>query len=1024
MRLRRWLDSPAFSEPPVFEHFLQSNRLTEASLSYRLGLTPPIGPGGSEAQAWSVALAETVEPPPSTEHEPGVGAYLNAVQPLIDNALRRLRGEIDVLNRGAGYSLVDSSVLEPLVDALGEQLLLVIIKPLTLELHIARMAGTLGGDTSAERFKYFTEGLCRRQMRERVFSQYPVMLKRSVRICDQWVDSIQEFLRRTVRDLPVLNRKFGVDSKLISAQLSVGDAHHQGRRVVIATFGGGRRLVYKPRPMTAAVRFQELVGWLNERGLDPELRTFRVLDVGAYGWSEFVETSDCQSADDVATFYRRVGALLAVLHVVRGTDAHFDNLIACGSHPVLIDLETVFQPHLEDDSGGFGNEHCLAAAAKSVLTVGLLPTPIRVANQLVDISGLGARPEHPTPLLTMGFDASGTDAMRVTKVQFALDASSHLPMLDGKFHMATSHVEPLVAGFSSAYRMMMANASEMSDPTGPIAAFGDCEVRILLRPTATYASLLQESNHPMALTDGTEADRVLGQIWSGVASSSILQKTVLHEFNQLQQGDIPFFSCRADGTTVLSGDDRELESVLSTSGVDAVRSRLARMSEADLSLQEWIIRASMACLGEMGDAPFAPESPLRRDSSAAGLAKDALLATCVTSGSRASWLTLAPTVTGRSDASLDHYIAEVGIDLYDGLAGIALFLIAYAKQTNDKQALQVGDQVLNELDRRVQVSSSFQPVGAFTGLSGIVYVYAHIAHLVPEKSAELRAKSDTLLSLIEAKLRVDPACDLMSGRAGVMLCLLAAYNVWSIRNYLDLAVECGKDLVGWLGQPPYRETPRLRIANQRGMSHGYAGIAMALATIGATAGEKPLTQAALELTRLESSLIASGDWTDPGDEHHAKQATWCHGAPGIALARLVTLGHTLDPWVEQEARSALAKCLEAPVLDSESLCHGSLGNLDTLIHAAATFPGELLWSDEVRRRVSELRLTLEHRGLRCARPNYVNVPGLMTGLSGIGYGVLRLASPEVFPSVLALASPPMSAAAAFLEEPGATYVFS
>lgn len=1015
-RLRRWLDSPAFSERSAFEHFLRSNRLTEDCLSHRLGLTPHIEPNGSEAQAW-VALVETVETHGSSEQELGLGAYLNLVLPLLRSALGGLRDEVDIINSGVGHPVIEPGVLESLIDSLREQLLLVIIKPLTLELHVARMAGTLGGDTSAERFKHFGDDLCRPQARGQLFSHYPVMLRRCVRTCEQWVDSTREFLRRTARDMPLLKRAFGVASQLISARVSSGDAHQQGRRVVVATFCGGRQLVYKPRPMKAAVRFQELLDWLNERGLDPALSTFRVLDAGVYGWSEYVETSDCHSPDDIPDFYQRMGALLAVLHVARATDAHFENLIARGSHPVLVDLETVLQPQLAEDRGNVGSRPCIKAVAQSVLSVGLLPSPLRIANQLVDMSGLGAKPDQPTPLQTMGFDASGTDAMRVTRVQFAPEASAHLPRLGGEFHMATAHVEPLVAGFRSAYRMMMAFASEMSGTNGPIAAFGDCEVRVLLRPTAIYASLLQESHHPVALSDGTEADRVLGQIWSGVASSSIRQKTVLREFTQLQQGDVPYFSCRASGTTLLAGDGHRVESVLSTSGVDAVRARLGRMSEADLRFQEWIIRASMACLGETGSTPVVSELSPLHCCSAADRAWDALFSTCTKSGNGASWLTMAPTSIGHPDASLDYQVAEVGIDLYDGLAGIALFVFAYAKHTNNEHSLRVGHEVLSELDLRIQVSPGLQPVGAFTGLSGIVYAYAQIAHLAPEVSAELRAKTDALLPLIEDKLRVDPACDLVSGRAGVMLCLLAAHSVWDIRGYLDLAVKCGKDLVGWLGQPPYEVPTALKMPYQRGMSHGYAGIAMALAAVGAAVSEETFTRAALELTRLESSLIASGDWTDPGDEHHAGQGTWCHGAPGIAMARLVTLGHAPDPWVEQEARLALAACLDAPALDNESLCHGVLGNLDTLVHAAAAFPRERHWADRVRCELSKLNSTLERRGLRCARPNYVTVPGLMTGLSGIGYGALRLANPEAFPSVLTLASPRRPAAAC-LKKPG------
>ena len=40
-----------------------------------------------------------------------------------------------------------------------------------------------------------------------------------------------------------------------------------------------------------------------------------------------------------------------------------------------------------------------------------------------------------------------------------------------------------------------------------------------------------------------------------------------------------------------------------------------------------------------------------------------------------------------------------------------------------------------------------------------------------------------------------------------------------------------------------------------------------------------------------------------------------------------------------------------------------------------------------------------------ASPSGVETPGLMTGLAGIGYGLLRLAEPRRTPSVLALEPP-------------------
>ena len=50
--------------------------------------------------------------------------------------------------------------------------------------------------------------------------------------------------------------------------------------------------------------------------------------------------------------------------------------------------------------------------------------------------------------------------------------------------------------------------------------------------------------------------------------------------------------------------------------------------------------------------------------------------------------------------------------------------------------------------------------------------------------------------------------------------------------------------------------------------------------------------------------------------------------------------------------------------------------------------------------------SIRQNGPICGVPSGVETPGLMTGLAGIGYGLLRLAEPRRTPSVLALEPPP------------------
>jgi lantibiotic modifying enzyme len=132
---------------------------------------------------------------------------------------------------------------------------------------------------------------------------------------------------------------------------------------------------------------------------------------------------------------------------------------------------------------------------------------------------------------------------------------------------------------------------------------------------------------------------------------------------------------------------------------------------------------------------------------------------------------------------------------------------------------------------------------------------------------------------------------------------------------------------------------------------------------------------------------------------------WCHGAPGIGLARLRSLPHLDDATSRAEIRTALATTLAEGFGRNHSLCHGDLGNLDFVVQAAERL-GDPRWRPEANRRAALILESIDQEGWLCGVPLRVESPGLMTGLAGIGYGLLRLAEPTRMPSVLML-EPPM-----------------
>src|SRR5437870_1613255 len=103
--------------------------------------------------------------------------------------------------------------------------------------------------------------------------------------------------------------------------------------------------------------------------------------------------------------------------------------------------------------------------------------------------------------------------------------------------------------------------------------------------------------------------------------------------------------------------------------------------------------------------------------------------------------------------------------------------------------------------------------------------------------------------------------------------------------------------------------------------------------------------AALGGIAYERSLFSAeaGNWPDlrvadtdlrqaPGEKLPFPVA-WCHGAPGIGLARLLCRRLLDDPLLDAEIETALRTTMASGFGYNHSLCHGDLGNLELLVEA-------------------------------------------------------------------------------------------
>jgi len=760
-------------------------------------------------------------------------------------------------------------------------------------------------------------------------------------------------------------------------------AIESGRSVLIAKFSSGLHMVYKPRTLSVDVHFQELLAWLNGRGDHPPFRTLQILDRGDHGWMEFVAAHACRSEEEVRRFYERQGAYLALLYALEATDFHSENLIAAGEHPVLLDLEALFHPRV----GGIDPLQAEQLAGNtinySVLRVGLLPNRSWSDGESagIDVSGLGALPGQLTPRPVPRWEDAGTDEMRLTRKRTEMPPHHNRPALDGAEINVLEYTNAILAGFTSTYETLLEHRDDLLSDQGPLARFAEDEVRAIMRPTQTYAVLLRESFHPDVLRDALDRDQLFDRLWATVEYCPYLAKVIPAEHQDLQNGDIPIFTSRPNSRDLWTSPRQRIADFFDEPGIVRVRRRIQELGDHDCTQQLWFIRASLATLSKAGDGtrrsahfPTEASAPADRERLllAARRVGDRLEELALRGEQDRSWI-------GLTLANLHEWsLAPLGLDLYDGLPGVALFLAYLGEITGESRYTTLAKAALSTVRREIERRpSSIASIGGFDGGGGVAYALMHLGRLWDQP--DLLTKAEAMVERILPLIEKDERFDVIGGAAGCIASLLALYRCVPSDHTLAAAVRCGDHLLAH-AQPMPRGLGWLAkgMASQplAGFSHGAAGIAWALLELSGLTGEERFRATALAAIEYERSLfsLAEGNWPDlrelevsdaaAADNGSARfsMLAWCHGAPGIGLARLLCLRHLGDLQVRVEIKVALEATLARGFGGNHSLCHGDLGNLELLLAASLTL-GERRWGP---RSIELPPRPREHRSKRMA----------------------------------------------------------
>ncbi|MCL1695624.1 MULTISPECIES: type 2 lanthipeptide synthetase LanM family protein [unclassified Lysinibacillus] len=922
--------------------------------------------------------------------------------------------EFNSFSERNSIKLTDTALQEILLH-LYQLLFNIAHKTLILEINTLRLKGELVGATSQERYNYYhTYILNDKEYLFSLINEYPVLFRLLITKVLNTKNFLKELLMRVQKDKYEIKSLFDVDipiKEIHHINLGSGDSHNNGKTVCVITFSEGRRLVYKPRSLELDEKFQNFLKWYNDKNdTSTKLVPFRLINKKDYGWVEFIENSKCINNDEVCAFYHRLGQLLAIVHIFNATDFHYENIIASGEYPFLIDLESLFHhtimPDHHDSQSPVINK-ALRIVRDSVVSTGVLPSTANInlnKKTIFDLSGISDADNQITPFKEGFVKKINSDEIRIEKETFKIKGGSNLPRLEGKDIFILDYLPNFSEGFECAYTFFYNNKKGLIEI---LDGFSNVEVRKIFRDTMKYNKLLNMSYHPDFLRNQIDREILLSRLWVESKNEESIKKIVPYEIRDLVEGDIPYFSSSPGSYNIVTSDGTKHIPLYYKSGMDLCKEKIGKLNKEDCLYQLEIIHSTISAVYSKTDLNLValnnnddqdPNDLIFKVKVIGDLIIEKAIKTGEGMELEYCWTSMV--LDGNDETNWKYSITGPG--LYDGNTGIALFFCYLWKITGDEKYKKAAvatitpvRKLMTELNNRDDIS-----IGAFIGIGGILYTLHHLGEVLdnPVFIEEALAYSKKL----PKSIKNDQLYDVIGGSAGLLHVIINLYEHTHQEFLLEIAkmladhlvesAEPIKNGVAWL--QPFKKSDEAYI----GFSHGNAGIISALARFNKYGNNNEIVEC------IKKGLTYENFYYNPDKKNWFSKhldsypIAWCHGAPGILLSRAMLLRENIHE-VCGDIKNSLDFLSEEIGGDNYSLCHGQLGNLDILLYVRKLLPEYFVEYDSI---INDVYQKI------CLEKNFkadLNTVGIMNGISSIGYGLLRLINSDSIPSVLALEPP-------------------
>lgn len=533
--------------------------------------------------SWINTLEETLDYPnnkyPTQKNKQPKQAFYELLAPFIDFFEVKIRKKLSQLDE----TFIDKSIIPSLSEKLYECLFR--ISHLTfLEAFSIFKKETVQSEpiNLPEDFYYkkFVTDILTHKFQQ-LFIDYPILARRLATKTQGYLKFINNILGRLSTDKSEIEYFFNIKLDVLSQlHLDSGDQHN-GESTVILHFKNGSKLVYKPTSVAITNAYNSFLEWINTK-LGESLRSFQAINKEEYGWLEYVNHDECKTVRDVKMYYERAGLLLGIAYFLNARDYHFENVIANGNCPILIDHETIVGHKIKSYSHPQGRnpENNIL---DTILESHLLPIGKKDIPSYYCGFGSSVQFEYSNTIRKIK-NSNKDDMQQIPQIMSEQAYKLNKPKLNNRIENLVDYQSEFKRGFHKLYNLILEHNAFLVSENSPLIQFKDAKVRFINRITKVYFKILQVLTKPEYLSDATKYGlkmEVLARAYTSLGKWSPILNS---ERTQLLAGDIPvFYTDTAKDHLVLPNG--QIVDVFEFNAIESVNNKIRKASLQDYHYQ-------------------------------------------------------------------------------------------------------------------------------------------------------------------------------------------------------------------------------------------------------------------------------------------------------------------------------------------------------------------------------------------------------------------------------------------------------